>query len=268
MSSAAAPPSPLTDAARLERGAAWLLALLAAIAWHVLLPAVLAGNAAAYLEGPLPAVLGAAAGLWLHRSAPTWLAVLAACAFAMLGLLLAILTVGLVVFGPMGALRGLGQWFASPYPSAFIALPRVLGSPYLLWAVWMAGKTLLAWGALAYLGSLVLRREGRAWLRWRWLDLTQGWAFRRDQRQRLREYRHAYLAALKAGQPPPPRPAELVPDVAAGGFGGGAQAAYWLLRIGYFLVGGTLFWWAFGDYLALIAHRLAGPTPWWWGLGR
>ena len=268
MSGSASPLPALSDAARLERGAAWLLALLAAVAWHLLLPAALAGNAATYLEGPLPAVLGAAAGLWLHQRAPTWRAALAACAFAMLGLLLAILTLGLVVFGPMGALRGLGQWLASPYPAAFLALPRVLGSPYLLWVLWMAAKTLLAWGALAYLAALLLRREGRAWLRWRWLDLTQGWAFRRDQRQRLREYRHAYLTALKAGQPPPPRPPELVPDVAAGGFGGGAQAAYWLLRIAYFLIGGTLFWWAFGDYLALIAHRLAGPLPWWWGMGR
>jgi hypothetical protein len=256
----------LIDAARLQRGAAWLLALLAALVWHVLLPPMLAGNPASYLEGPLPAVLGAAAGLWLHQRAPTWLAVLAACAFAMLGLLLAILTVGLVVFGPMGALRGIGQWFASLYPSAFIALPRLLGSPYLLWAVWVAGKTLLAWGALAYLGAILMRREGREWLRWRWRDLTQSHAFRRDQKQRLREYRQAFLVAVNSGQPPPPRPPELVPDVAMGG--GGAQAAYWLLRIGYFLVGGTLFWWAFGDYLALIAHRLAGPTPWWWGLGR
>ena len=81
----------------------------------------------------------------------------AACAFAMLGLLLAILTLGLVVFGPMGALRGLGQWLASPYPTAILVLPRVLGSPYLLWAVWMAAKTLLAWGALSYLAALVLR---------------------------------------------------------------------------------------------------------------
>ena len=152
---------------------------------------------------------------------------------------------------------------------AFIrGTPRLLGSPYLLWAVWVASKTLLAWGALAYLGSLVLRQSGRDWLRWRWRDLTQGWAFRRDQRQLLREYQHEYLAAKKQGRPLPPRPPELVSDAAMSSFGGGAQAAYWLLRIGYFLVGGTLFWWAFGDYLALIAHRLAGPTPWWWGLGR
>jgi hypothetical protein len=251
------PPAPLV------RGAVLLLALLAAIVWHVLLPSSYYRDSAVFLEGPLPALIGAGVGLWVHRRSPTWLAVLSACAFAFLALLAALLAVGFFTAGPMRTFRAIGQLFASLYPLPFLAIAQgVLATPYALWVCWMALKTLIAWGAVGYLVALCFRPDARAWLRWRWRDVTQSWAFRRDQKQRLREYRQAYLDALKAGLPPPPRPPELMPDIAMGN-GGGAQAAYWTLRIAYFLIGGTLFWWAFGEQMTLILQRLTGPLPWW-----
>src|SRR5690242_4786512 len=51
---------------------AGLMAL--AILWHLLLPPIDARyGSGVYVQGPIPAVIGAGIGLTLHRAAPPWL---------------------------------------------------------------------------------------------------------------------------------------------------------------------------------------------------
>ncbi|MGG5812382.1 hypothetical protein [Falsiroseomonas sp. CW058] len=254
------------------RGSHWLLiglaALLLAVLWHVLLPAQYYRffPVAIWLEGPIPAALGATAGLWWHRRDAAWLAALGACAFAFAAMFATILLLGPFLFGLIGTFRGLWAHLQSVMPASFAALLSVWNTAYVPYASWACLRTMLAWGSLAYLAVLFVKGGGRAWLQWRWRDLLQRRAFRRHQEQLRREYQDAYLKAVAAGQAPPSLPPGYVPGAARDG--DGAQTAYWLLRIGYFLIGGALFWWAFGDQLALIVQRLTGPLPWWMGLGR
>ena len=277
---------PTRPSSRVGAWGVWALALALALLWHAGLDAQFYRYfpAAIWLEGPLPAVLGAGVGLWLHRArdrqatvpagtvpaapSPGWFLGLAACGFAALGLLLAILLPGPFAVGLLGTLKGLWGLLRAVWPASFFVLPEVWGTPYASYVGWMCVKALLLWGAAGYVAALLVRAGRRDWLRWRWRDLTQSRAFRRDQKQRLREYRQAYLAALSDGQPPPPRPVELVPDVAMGdGWGNHARTAFWLVRIVLLLVGGVSFWAMFGDALVHATTRAISPAlPWWIGL--
>lgn len=244
--------------------AAPLALTAAAVLWHLALPERYYGDAAVFLEGPLPAVAGAGLGLWIHRHSPAWFAALAGCAFATFALLSSALVLGTLLFGPITALLGAWGTLRAVWPQGLLLLPQLWGTPFGLYVAWVAVKSLLVWGALGYLVALFLHGDGRArpaqaWLLGAWRDLTQGRAFRRHQRQQLREYRQLYLDALKQGAAPPAPPAGLLPGAAAGD---GARSAYWLLRIGLLLAGAVsaaLFWAAVGDELQALARRAAWP---------
>lgn len=253
----------------------WLGAFLLAVWWHLLLPSDIYRSfpVGVYLEGPFPALLGAAVGRWWHRHEPPRLRALGVAAGAAVGLLLAILLLGPLFIGLSAPFKGLGGVWSILPGRAFMLLAHgeLWSDPRRLWVwpLWLAVKSVLFWALLAYLVMLALRHDARAKLRWLWRDLTQNHAFRREQRRLHREYRHLYLEALKAGQAPPAPPPGYVPGAGAGdGWADNAKGLFWLVRIVLLFVGGISFWAIFGDYLVQIMQRLTGPLPWWMGIGQ
>lgn len=223
-----------------------LAVLLAAVVlWHLLLPGFFYRDSAVFIEGPLPALLGAAVGLWLFRTEPSAFQALAGCAGAALASLACVLVFGLLLFGPWDMALGVWAMLRNGLRVPFAALPAAIGSPYGLWVFWMGVKTLLLWGAIGF-GILVYRRHG-ADPRELWGGLRDRRVMSADLRRRGREYSRLYAAAVRAGEAPPAPPPGLMPQMAGGGIEGYARLSYWALRIGLALVGAAGLYAAIGQ---------------------
>ena len=216
--------------------AVMVLLVLAAVLWHLMLPAGYYRNIAVYLEGPLPAVVGAAAGLWRHRDEPAPVRALAACLWAVVACAVVIALVGTLRFGPLQALAGLWALLRNGFRIPFAAMLSTSGGST-LYLFWAGIRTLLVWGALGYVALLLLRPETRGRLGSVAAGYGERRAFGRVQRQQAAEYRRLYLEAVKNGQTPPAPPPILTAPALGTNWGGHAQIAYWLLRIGLAVAG-------------------------------
>ena len=229
------------------------LCLVAALLWHAMGPTAYYRNIAVYLEGPLPAVAGAAIGLWLHADDRPPVPVLAACFWAIIASLAVVLVAGSLAFGPFSAARGAFLLLRNGVRLPFAALLTANGPPvYLFWA---GIKTALVWGAAAYLVLLALRPESRDRLQTLAAGYGEQRAFTREQRQQARDYRRIYLEAVRSGQAPPAPPPILSAPVLGSRWNGRIQLFYWLLKIGLAIAG------AFGLYAAFqqqLADTFAG----------
>ena len=217
----------------------------AALLWHFALPGLFYRNSAFLIEGPFPALAGAAVALWLHRADRPAVQALAACGWAFLAGVVAIIALGLPAFGPLAML---GSLVTLARNALRVPFADVLGSPYAAWLFWMGVKTVLAWGALAY-GALLYRRHGVAGLRGLWSDWREERNFDAAQREERRAFRRLYNDAVKSGGPLPAAPRSLVAPAARSRTGlGWAQSGYWLVRIAVALVGaGGLYAFLSGD---------------------
>lgn len=232
-------PDPTSIADRLRawpRRSARLLAGVSAatLAWHLALPGLFYRSSAVFIEGPLPALAGAAVALRLHRDDRPSVQALAACGWAFVAGVVAILVLGLPVFGVSATLGSLLTLARNALRLPFL---DAIGSPYAAWLLWMGVKAVMTWGALAY-AVLLYCRHGAEGLR----GLLTGWgeqrAFNAGQRDEFEAYRRLYNEARKTGAPLPAAPASLVPGSGRerGGFDW-ARGAYWLVRIGVALTG-------------------------------
>jgi hypothetical protein len=232
-------------------------ALALAVSFHIALPDIpYYQGLPVYLEGPFPFIIGAALGVWFHRAEARWFRWLGVCGYGVAFTVAAILLLGSVVSGPGYAFKSTYNLLVSSIATVpFSVLPEAWGTTFFLYLVWTSLRSLVIWGALAYGIALLNRPHTRARMRARFDDLRQKRAFERHQRQLHRDYREAYLSAVRAGQEPPPPPAGLLPAI-AGPSGGYARTTFWTLRI-VLLVGGLLWGWAMLDeYIYALARDI------------
>lgn len=221
------------------RRSAWLLAALlaATLLWHFALPSLFYRSSAVFIEGPLPAILGAAVALWLHRADRPAVQALAACGWALLAGVVAIVVFGLPLFG---ILATLGSLLTLARNAVRFPFADAIGSPYAAWLLWMGVKTVLVWGAVAY-AVILYRRHGAEGVH----GLLSGWgeqrAFNAGQRDEFKAFRRRYNEAKRNGGPLPTAPASLVAPGSGREHGGldWARSAYWLVRIGVALIGAS-----------------------------
>lgn len=225
--------------------------LVAAILWHLILPGWFYHTKAIYLEGPLPALAGAAVGLRLHRDDTLQLQLCGACGWAIAGSILAILLLGTLIFGPFQAIGALFVLLRDAFRIPFAALLTASGSPYMAYVFWMGIKTLLLWGAAAYLFLILTRLDLRGRLGLAVQSHRDSRAFNAEQRRQWAGYQKQYLEAVRNGGTPPPAPAGLVPPGAApaGSWHHRAKFAYWAVRAGIAIAGILGLWTALNQQL-------------------
>ena len=223
------------------------------LAWHLMLPGWFYHTSAVYLEGPLPAFLGAAFGLWLHRADAPRMQALGACGWAIIASIVAVAVFGTATFGPLAAIAGLYGLFRDVFHLPFLDAPRAIGSGYFPYVFWEGVKTLLTWGAIAYVVLLLTHSDLRSGVRGALADRQVNRTFTAEQRKLSADYRRRYVEAVKAGDTPPPAPAGLVPSgvtMAAGGtWHNRAKFAFWAVRIGVAIAGLLGVWTAWKDQL-------------------
>lgn len=173
---------------------------------------------------------------------------LAACLWAMAASAVVIAVVGTLRFGPLQALFGLWALVRNGSRVPFAAMLSASGGST-LYLFWAGIRTLLVWGAAAYLVLLILHPETRARLGMLSAGVSEQRAFTKAQRSQAAEYRRIYLEAIRRGETPPVPPPILTAPALGGNWGGRAQIVYWLLRISLALAG------AFGLY-AVFQERL------------
>lgn len=243
------------------RGArlALLVAFVVIVGWLFALPSPFFQRfpAAVWLEGPVPAWIGAAVGLRQAHALPGWQQGLRAAAYASLALFLAALVLGPFFSGLVPAFWGVVGLFRILSGNAFVVLSdsRVWGLN-LSWALWVGVKTLLLWGGIGYGVLLFVQRDGKAKLRDWWSQQGDRRAFTREQRAQMAEYQKLYMAARRAGQPVPPAPAGLMVGAPGVSWGDRAKLTFWAVRIGLLLVGAFGLWALFGGYATAIAREL------------
>jgi hypothetical protein len=228
-----------------------LYLLLAVLLWHLLLPGWFYHTPAVYLEGPLPAVVGVAFGLWLHQAETLRLQALGACGWGIFASMAAVLIGGSMLFGPLTAIVGLYALVRNVFHIPFIDAFRAIGSGYLPYVIWMGIKTLLAWGAIGYIVLLFTHLDLASRFRDTFASHGVNRTFTREQRKQAADYRRRYVEAVKAGGTPPPTPPGLValgPGM-TGAWHNRARFAYWAVRIGIALAGVVGLWSAFKDQL-------------------
>jgi hypothetical protein len=231
---------------------------VAVLIWHLLLPGWFYHTSAVYLEGPLPALIGAAFGLWLHQKDAARMRAVGACGWAIFASIAAVGVLSTATFGPLSAIAGLYSLLRAGFHLPFVDVPRAFGSGYAPYVFWMGVKTLLCWGALAYVVLLFTRFDLKTRLR----DAVAGHSVRRtfsaEQRKQWSEYQRRYVEAVKAGGTPPPAPAGLVPPGAAPAstWHNRAKFAYWAVRIGVAIAGLLGLWTAFKDQLFGIGGQI------------
>lgn len=228
-----------------------LYLLIAVVLWHLLLPGWFYHTSAVYLEGPLPAFAGAAFGLWLHQAETPRMQALGACGWAIFVSIAAVLVGGTMLFGPLAAIRGFYALMRNLFHIPFVDAPRAIGSGYFPYVFWMGVKTVLAWGAVAYVVLLFTRYDLKSRLQEIFANRSVNRTFTVEQRKQWTDYRRRYVEAVKAGGTPPAAPAGLMPAgaVPAGSWHNRAKFAYWAVRIGVALAGLFGLWSAFKDQL-------------------
>ena len=231
---------------------------VAVLAWHLMLPGWFYHTSAVYLEGPLPALVGAAFGVWLHQADTPRMQAVGACGWATFAGILAVAVLGTVSFGPFAAIAGLYGLFRAGFHLPFVDVPRAIGSGYAPYVFWMGVKTLLIWGAVAYVILIFTRFDLKARFSQLFANRSEERAFTVEQRRQWADYRKQYLAAVKGGETPPAAPPGLVPLGAApaGTWHNRAKFVYWAVRIGVALAGVLGLWTAFKDQLFGIGGQI------------
>lgn len=244
----------------------WALVLGAAVllsfTFYASLPDVpIYRGLAVYLEGPVPFIIGAALGVWLHRTSPGWLMTLGACGCAVAFAVAGILLLGTVFKGPVFALRSTYNVLgSSAVILPFSLLPEAWGTSFFTYILWTSVRSVVIWGGIAYGVLIAFKPETRRRVRVLFDTMFEERAFDRHQRQLYRQYRAEYVRAVNAGQPPPPPPPELLPATQYGrSFDSYARSAFWVLRIVLLLVGAAWGWALIDQYVYAAARSVGFP---------
>jgi hypothetical protein len=237
---------------------AFLISFVLAVLWQAALPDWDNFRGfGALLMGPIPATFGMAFGLYLHRQSPRWLLLLGAGAWAFLVEIASLVVLGAFVLGLWPVLRGV-------YATISVALFQPFGSfAYLsdpnlgLVAVWSVMKNALTWVTLVYAGVMIWRYDGLGLVVPFLSRYGVNRAFAREQRRIRQTWQREYMESVRAGVPPPPPPPELTVAGGARPLGHHFQTLFWVVRIGFLIVGGLSFWALFSDQLKGIVSQIA-----------
>ena len=237
------------------------LLLLAAVTWHLCLPAFFYRGPGVFIDGPLPAIVGVGIALWFWRNEPPLLQAVVACAGALLAILASVLILGTWTAGPLRAIAALWGELREGFRLPFSAAVDTWGSPYFSYSLWSGLRPLLLWGTIVFVVVMLREPEGRKPLRGLLGGVGDRWAFKGEQRRQMKAYQAIYLAAVRGGEAPPPPPTGLMPPSGVSGL----TTAHLVLKIGLAVacaLGIT------GGAWSLLGDALKGPlaTIFWRGL--